>query len=246
LAALFAGVSMMGVGGGRPQLGLPARPVIKAYVDKGTARIVVLSIRHHRDLHDQGRGDLRTTPCSCSRSATPSLQQPAPAVRQADEREHRVLSTAIHPSSRPLTTGTNSVTQVLQPADKRNRRDVLSLIAARHRHADDGPLYGDPRFAVTPPAMLVVRKLVSESGDWPTPNSRTADILEGTSRKRCKHPPRKSLHARRDHARNASTRTIASVERNANQDGADIQTARPADGDRLAASRLPPELMYGL
>src|SRR4030088_1682417 len=78
-----------------------------------------------------------------------------------------------------LTTGTNSVTQVLSLLINAIGRDVLSLIALVVVMLMTDPYLAILSFAVTPPAMLVLRKLVKRiRGLAYTQFTGTADILE--------------------------------------------------------------------
>ena len=64
----------------------------QAYVDKNVRGIAILSRSHHPDLHPQGRGDLRPLGDPVADQQRHPRQQPAPAVRQADERKRRASS----------------------------------------------------------------------------------------------------------------------------------------------------------
>jgi ATP-binding cassette subfamily B protein len=78
-----------------------------------------------------------------------------------------------------LTTGTTSVTQVLNLLINAIGRDVLSLIALVGLMLMTDPYMALLSFAVTPPAMLVLRKLVKRiRGLAYTQFTGTADILE--------------------------------------------------------------------
>jgi ABC-type multidrug transport system fused ATPase/permease subunit len=78
-----------------------------------------------------------------------------------------------------LTAGANSVTQVLSLLINAVGRDVLSLIALVAVMVSQDPLMSLLGFAVAPPAMLVLRKLVKRiKGLAHTQFSGTADIME--------------------------------------------------------------------
>jgi ATP-binding cassette, subfamily B, bacterial MsbA len=78
-----------------------------------------------------------------------------------------------------LTTGTNSVTQVLSMLVNAIGRDLLSLIALVFVMFMTDPYMAILGFAVTPPAMLVLRNLVKRiRGLAHTQFTGTADILE--------------------------------------------------------------------
>jgi len=78
-----------------------------------------------------------------------------------------------------LTTGANSVTQVLSLLINAVGRDVLSLIGLVAVMVSQDPLMALLGFAVAPPAMLVLRKLVKRiKGLAHTQFTGTADIME--------------------------------------------------------------------
>jgi subfamily B ATP-binding cassette protein MsbA len=78
-----------------------------------------------------------------------------------------------------LTTGANSVTQVLSLLINAVGRDVLSLIGLVTVMVTQDPLMALLGFAVAPPAMLVLRKLVKRiKGLAHTQFTGTADIME--------------------------------------------------------------------
>ncbi|HLI98243.1 MAG TPA: ABC transporter ATP-binding protein, partial [Bradyrhizobium sp.] len=78
-----------------------------------------------------------------------------------------------------LATGANSVTQVLNLLINAVGRDVLSLIALVTVMVTQDPLMAMLGFAVAPPAMLVLRKLVKRiKGLAHTQFTGTADIME--------------------------------------------------------------------
>jgi ATP-binding cassette subfamily B protein len=78
-----------------------------------------------------------------------------------------------------LTTGANSVTQVLSLLINAVGRDVLSLIGLVAVMISQDPLMALLGFAVAPPAMLVLRKLVKRiKGLAHTQFTGTADIME--------------------------------------------------------------------
>jgi ATP-binding cassette subfamily B protein len=78
-----------------------------------------------------------------------------------------------------LTTGANSVTQVLSLLINAVGRDVLSLIGLVAVMVSQDPLMALLGFAVAPPAMIVLRKLVKRiKGLAHTQFTGTADIME--------------------------------------------------------------------
>ena len=159
--------------------------------------------RHHRDLHAQGRGDLRPHRDPVADQQRHPRQQPAPAVRQADERKHRLLLGAAfvrisgapdrrrqfgHPGA--------------QPADQRGRTRSAVADRAGRRDGDAGSLYGAARLpggaagdagaaqageADQGPRAQPVHRHRRHHGDH-------AGIAAG-------HPHRQGVHAGTDHAR---------------------------------------------
>ncbi len=70
---------------------------------------------------------------------------------------------------------------------------------------------------VTPPAMLVLRKLVKRIRARLQPVHGTADILETMQESLQGHPHGQGVHARRGRCANASTNISSAVERDANK-----------------------------
>ena len=131
-----------------------------------------------------------------------------------------------------LTAGATSVTQVLNLLINAIGRDLLSLIGAGRRHADDRIRYmALLGFAVAPPAMLVLRKLVKRiKGLAHNQFSGTADILETMQESLQGIRTVKAFTLEADDAR-ADRRQHHGGRAQRQQDGAGLQPLEPADGD---------------
>src|SRR5579872_5445303 len=116
-----------------------------------------------------------------------------------------------------LATGANSVTQVLNLLINAVGRDVLSLIALVTVMVTQDPLMAMLGFAVAPPAMLVLRKLVKRiKGLAHTQFTGTADIME-TMQESLQGIRTVKAFTLEDTMRKRIDVSIADVERNANK-----------------------------
>ena len=94
-------------------------------------------------------------------------------------------------------------------------------------------------FAVAPPAMLILRKLVKRiKGLASQPVHRHRRHSGNHAGIAAGHPHRQGVHAGTDHARSASTPSISGGRIQRQQDGAGFQPFQPADGNagRLSQS----------
>ena len=130
-----------------------------------------------------------------------------------------------------LTSGANSVAQVLSLLVNALGRDVLLLIGLVAVMLMQDPYMALLGFLVAPPAMLVLRKLVKRiKGLAHNQFTGTADILETMQESAAGHPHRQGVHARADHAR-AHRRQHRGGRTQRQQDGARVQPFQPADGN---------------
>ncbi len=140
-----------------------------------------------------------------------------------------------------LTAGAKSITDVLNQLINAVGRDILLLISLVTVMVIQDPLMSLLGLVVTPPAMLVLRKLVKRiKGLAYSQFLGTADILETMQEIAAGHPHRQGVHARTGDAR-THQRTYLGRRAQRQQDGARVQPLQPADGDawRLRGRRLP-------
>ena len=143
-----------------------------------------------------------------------------------------------------LTTGTNSVTQVLNLLINAIGRDVLSLIALVVVMLMTDPYMAILGFAVTPPAMLVLRKLVKRiRGLAHTQFTGTADILE-TMQEALQGIRTVKAFTLEGTMRARINENIASVERNANKMARISNRSSPLM-ETLGGFAIAAGLMYG-
>jgi len=143
-----------------------------------------------------------------------------------------------------LTTGTNSVTQVLNLLINAIGRDVLSLIALVVVMLMTDPFMAILGFAVTPPAMLVLRKLVKRiRGLAHTQFTGTADILE-TMQEALQGIRTVKAFTLEGTMRARINENIASVERNANKMARISNRSSPLM-ETLGGFAIAAGLMYG-
>ena len=143
-----------------------------------------------------------------------------------------------------LTTGTNSVTQVLNLLINAIGRDVLSLIALVVVMLMTDPYMAILGFAVTPPAMLVLRKLVKRiRGLAHTQFTGTADILE-TMQEALQGIRTVKAFTLEGTMRERINENIASVERNANKMARISNRSSPLM-ETLGGFAIAAGLMYG-
>ncbi len=143
-----------------------------------------------------------------------------------------------------LTTGTNSVTQVLNLLINAIGRDVLSLIALVIVMLMTDPYMAILGFAVTPPAMLVLRKLVKRiRGLAHTQFTGTADILE-TMQEALQGIRTVKAFTLEGTMRARINENIASVERNANKMARISNRSSPLM-ETLGGFAIAAGLMYG-
>jgi ATP-binding cassette subfamily B protein len=143
-----------------------------------------------------------------------------------------------------LTTGTNSVTQVLNLLINAIGRDVLSLIALVIVMLMTDPYMAILGFAVTPPAMLVLRKLVKRiRGLAYTQFTGTADILE-TMQEALQGIRTVKAFTLEGTMRERINENIASVERNANKMARISNRSSPLM-ETLGGFAVAAGLMYG-
>jgi len=143
-----------------------------------------------------------------------------------------------------LTTGTNSVTQVLNLLINAIGRDVLSLIALVVVMLMTDPFMAILGFAVTPPAMLVLRKLVKRiRGLAHTQFTGTADILE-TMQEALQGIRTVKAFTLEGTMRARINENIASVERNANKMARISNRSSPLM-ETLGGFAVAAGLMYG-
>jgi ATP-binding cassette subfamily B protein len=143
-----------------------------------------------------------------------------------------------------LTTGTNSVTQVLNLLINAIGRDVLSLIALVVVMLMTDPYMAILGFAVTPPAMLVLRKLVKRiRGLAHTQFTGTADILE-TMQEALQGIRTVKAFTLEGTMRTRINENIASVERNANKMARISNRSSPLM-ETLGGFAIAAGLMYG-
>jgi ATP-binding cassette subfamily B protein len=143
-----------------------------------------------------------------------------------------------------LTTGTNSVTQVLNLLINAIGRDVLSLIALVVVMLMTDPYMAILGFAVTPPAMLVLRKLVKRiRGLAYTQFTGTADILE-TMQEALQGIRTVKAFTLEGTMRERINENIASVERNANKMARISNRSSPLM-ETLGGFAIAAGLMYG-
>jgi len=143
-----------------------------------------------------------------------------------------------------LTTGTNSVTQVLNLLINAIGRDVLSLIALVIVMLMTDPFMAILGFAVTPPAMLVLRKLVKRiRGLAHTQFTGTADILE-TMQEALQGIRTVKAFTLEGTMRARINENIASVERNANKMARISNRSSPLM-ETLGGFAIAAGLMYG-
>jgi len=143
-----------------------------------------------------------------------------------------------------LTTGTNSVTQVLNLLINAIGRDVLSLIALVIVMLMTDPYMAILGFAVTPPAMLVLRELVKRiRGLAHTQFTGTADILE-TMQEALQGIRTVKAFTLEGTMRARINENIASVERNANKMARISNRSSPLM-ETLGGFAIAAGLMYG-
>jgi len=143
-----------------------------------------------------------------------------------------------------LTTGTNSVTQVLNLLINAIGRDVLSLIALVVVMLMTDPYMAILSFAVTPPAMLVLRKLVKRiRGLAYTQFTGTADILE-TMQEALQGIRTVKAFTLEGTMRERINENIANVERNANKMARISNRSSPLM-EMLGGFAIAAGLMYG-
>jgi ATP-binding cassette subfamily B protein len=143
-----------------------------------------------------------------------------------------------------LTTGTNSVTQALNLLINAIGRDVLSLIALVVVMLMTDPYMAILGFAVTPPAMLVLRKLVKRiRGLAHTQFTGTADILE-TMQEALQGIRTVKAFTLEGTMRARINENIASVERNANKMARISNRSSPLM-ETLGGFAIAAGLMYG-
>ena len=118
----------------------------KAYVDKDVHAIAQTVADHHPDLRAEGRGDLRTYRDPVADRQFDPRQQPAPAIRQADERKYRVLfRTAFVGISDTVEHRRRRGHAGPQSSDQRDRTRSAVADRAGRRDGDDRSLYGTAR-----------------------------------------------------------------------------------------------------
>jgi ATP-binding cassette, subfamily B, bacterial MsbA len=143
-----------------------------------------------------------------------------------------------------LTTGTNSVTQVLSMLVNAIGRDLLSLIALVFVMFMTDPYMAILGFAVTPPAMLVLRNLVKRiRGLAHTQFTGTADILE-TMQEALQGIRTVKAFTLEGTMRERINQNIASVERNANKMARISNRSSPLM-ETLGGFAVAAGLMYG-
>jgi ABC-type multidrug transport system fused ATPase/permease subunit len=143
-----------------------------------------------------------------------------------------------------LTTGTNSVTQVLSMLVNAIGRDLLSLIALVFVMLMTDPYMAILGFAVTPPAMLVLRNLVKRiRGLAYTQFTGTADILE-TMQEALQGIRTVKAFTLEGTMRERINENIASVERNANKMARISNRSSPLM-ETLGGFAVAAGLMYG-
>jgi ABC-type multidrug transport system fused ATPase/permease subunit len=143
-----------------------------------------------------------------------------------------------------LTTGTNSVTQVLNLLINAIGRDLLSLIALVVVMLMTDPYMAILGFAVTPPAMLVLRKLVKRiRGLAYTQFTGTADILE-TMQEALQGIRTVKAFTLEGTMRERINENIAGVERNANKMARVANRSSPLM-ETLGGFAVAAGLMYG-
>jgi ABC-type multidrug transport system fused ATPase/permease subunit len=143
-----------------------------------------------------------------------------------------------------LTTGTNSVTQVLSMLVNAIGRDLLSLIALVFVMLMTDPYMAILGFAVTPPAMLVLRNLVKRiRGLAHTQFTGTADILE-TMQEALQGIRTVKAFTLEGTMRERINENIASVERNANKMARISNRSSPLM-ETLGGFAVAAGLMYG-
>jgi ABC-type multidrug transport system fused ATPase/permease subunit len=143
-----------------------------------------------------------------------------------------------------LTTGTNSVTQVLNLLINAIGRDLLSLIALVFVMLMTDPYMAILGFAVTPPAMLVLRKLVKRiRGLAYAQFTGTADILE-TMQEALQGIRTVKAFTLEGTMRERINENIAGVERNANKMARVSNRSSPLM-ETLGGFAVAAGLMYG-
>src|SRR5450432_4055295 len=143
-----------------------------------------------------------------------------------------------------LTTGTNSVTQVLNLLINAIGRDVLSLLALSLVMLMTDPYMAILGFAVTPPAMLILRKLVKRiRGLAYTQFTGTADILE-TMQEALQGIRTVKAFTLEETMRERINENIASLERNANKMARVSNRSSPLM-EMLGGFAVAAGLMYG-
>ena len=143
-----------------------------------------------------------------------------------------------------LTTGANSVTQVLSLLINAVGRDVLSLIGLVAVMVTQDPLMALLGFAVAPPAMLVLRKLVKRiKGLAHTQFTGTADIME-TMQESLQGIRTVKAFTLEQTMRERIDTSIAAVENNANKMARVSNRASPLM-ETLGGLAIAGGLMYG-
>jgi ATP-binding cassette subfamily B protein len=143
-----------------------------------------------------------------------------------------------------LTTGANSVTQVLSLLINAVGRDVLSLIGLVAVMVTQDPLMALLGFAVAPPAMLVLRKLVKRiKGLAHTQFTGTADIME-TMQESLQGIRTVKAFTLEQTMRDRIDASIAAVENNANKMARVSNRASPLM-ETLGGLAVAGGLMYG-
>jgi len=143
-----------------------------------------------------------------------------------------------------LTTGANSVTQVLSLLINAVGRDVLSLIGLVAVMLSQDPLMALLGFAVAPPAMLVLRKLVKRiKGLAHTQFTGTADIME-TMQESLQGIRTVKAFTLEQTMRERIDESIAAVENNANKMARVSNRASPLM-ETLGGLAVAGGLMYG-
>ena len=137
---LLAFVLMAVSAGDHRRLGLPARPGHQPGLcrqERPRHRDPVR--RHRRDLHPQGSGDLRSPGDPVEDLQRHPRQQPAPAVRQADERKRRLLLRTAFVRISGAPDGRRQFRHAgPQPADQRRRTRSAVADRADRRDGDAG------------------------------------------------------------------------------------------------------------
>ena len=205
LAALSHGLRADGgLGGDHRRIGLSARQGHQPGLcrqERSRHRDPVAG--HDRDLHAQGRRDLRTLGDPVADLQRDPGQQPAPAVRQADDRKHRVLlGSAFVGIPRAADLGRQFRHPGARSFDQRGRTRSAVADRADHRHGDAGSVHGPARISGGAAGNdRAAQAGEADQGSRLQPVYRYRRYSRNHAGIAAGHSHRQGVHARTDHAR---------------------------------------------